>query len=77
MGIWDNLVSKIKNTANKWSQEVSNLFSDAPVTEEFWGELEELLISGDVVVDAAEAIIEDLRRMSTYRRISHTGELKE
>jgi fused signal recognition particle receptor len=71
------LVSKIKNTANKWSQEVSNLFSEAPVTEKFWEELEELLISGDVGIDAAETIIADLRRLSIDKRISHTAELKE
>lgn len=70
------LFAKVKNTANKWSQGVSNLFSDAPLTDEFWDELEEMLIAGDVGVDATESLIADLRQLSIDRRIAHTGELK-
>jgi fused signal recognition particle receptor len=76
MGIFDGLISKIKNVTNKWSQGVSNLFSDAPLTDEFWEELEERLISGDVGIDAAESLIADLRQVALDRRIAHTGELK-
>jgi fused signal recognition particle receptor len=76
MGIFDGFISKIKNVTNKWSQGVSNLFSDSPVTEEFWEDLEERLIMGDVGVTAAESLIADLREISIERRIAHTAELK-
>jgi fused signal recognition particle receptor len=76
MGIWDGFISKIKNVTNKWSQGVSNLFSDKPVTDAFWDELEERLISGDVGIDATESLVADLRQAALDRRIAHTGELR-
>ena len=75
-GLWDGFIAKVKNVTNKWSQGVSNLFSDSPLTDAFWEELEELLIMGDVGVDAAESLIADLRQISVDRRIAHTRELK-
>jgi fused signal recognition particle receptor len=76
MILLDGLISKFKNVANKWSQGVSNLFSDSPVTDEFWNELEERLISGDVGVETTEKLVEDLKRMSLERRIAHTVQMK-
>jgi fused signal recognition particle receptor len=76
MGIFDGFISKIKNVTNKWSQGVSNLFSDSPLTDEFWDELEERLISGDVGIETAESLIADLRQIAVDRRIAHTAELK-
>lgn len=76
MGLWDGLVSKVRNVTNKWSQGVSNLFSDSPLTEEFWEELEEKLLLGDVGIEATESLIADLRQVSVDRRIAHTIELK-
>ncbi|MDR1019516.1 MAG: signal recognition particle-docking protein FtsY [Synergistaceae bacterium] len=76
MGIFDGFISKIKNVTNKWSQGVSNLFSDNPVTDAFWEELEERLVTGDVGVDTAESLIADLTQTSIDMRIANTGELK-
>ena len=77
MGLWDGLVSKFKNVTNKWSQGISNLFSDSPLTEEFWEELEEILIAGDVGIEATESLLEDLRACAIDNRIAHTRELKD
>jgi fused signal recognition particle receptor len=76
MALFGGLVSKFKNVANKWSQGVSNLFSDSPVTDLFWEELEARLITGDVGVDTAESLVSGLRETAIERRIAHTGELK-
>ncbi|MFR5880707.1 MAG: hypothetical protein ACLUEQ_07835 [Cloacibacillus evryensis] len=35
MGIFKNFAEKLKNTGNRWTQGVSNLFSDDPVTDDF------------------------------------------
>ena len=51
MGIFKSFAEKLKNTGNRWTQSVSNLFSDDPVTDDFWDELEENLILGDVGID--------------------------
>lgn len=76
MAIWSNFAEKLKNAGNKWTQGVSNLFSDAPVTDEFWDELEELLISGDVGIDLTEELIRRLRQFSIDKRIANAHELK-
>lgn len=76
MAIWSSFAKKLKDTGNKWTQGVSNLFSDAPITDAFWEELEELLISGDVGLDLTETLIEKLRQTAIDRRIANTGELK-
>jgi fused signal recognition particle receptor len=76
MALFGGLISRFKNAANRWSQGISNLFSDSPLTEEFWGELEERLISGDVGVDVAERLVCDLKQVAVDGRIAHTAELK-
>ncbi|MDR1471760.1 MAG: signal recognition particle-docking protein FtsY [Synergistaceae bacterium] len=76
MGFFDGLISSVRNAANKWSQGVSNLFSDEPVTDEFWEELEDRLLRGDVGVETVEALIADLKRTAIDRRIARSAELK-
>jgi fused signal recognition particle receptor len=76
VGLWDGFITKVKNVTNKWSQGVSNLFSDSPITDEFWEGLEERLLLGDVGVDVAESLTSELRQLAIDRRIAHTGELK-
>jgi fused signal recognition particle receptor len=76
MGFFDGLVSKFKGITNKWSQGISNLFSDSPLTDEFWDELEEHLVAGDVGAEAAESLLDELRGVAVDNRVAHTGELK-
>lgn len=77
MGILNGFFSKIKKVTNKWSQGVSNLFSDAPLTEKFWEDLEEQLLLGDVGIETVDSLLEELRQVAVDKRIAHTGELKE
>lgn len=76
MDLFKNLANKLKNTGNKWTQGVSNLFSDEPISAEFWEDLEELLISGDVGIDLTENLIERLKQRAIDQRISKTSELR-
>jgi fused signal recognition particle receptor len=76
VGFWNSFIANIKSVTNKWSQGVSNIFSDSPLTEEFWEDLEEQLILGDVGVEDTESLIDDLRKLSVERRIAHRDELK-
>jgi fused signal recognition particle receptor len=76
MSIWGNLTDSIRHTGNKWTQRVSNLFSDQPVTDKFWDDLEESLILGDVGIDTTEGLIHELKKASVDKRISNTSELK-
>ncbi|MDD4160133.1 MAG: signal recognition particle receptor subunit alpha [Synergistaceae bacterium] len=76
MDLFKNLASRLKNTGNKWTQGISNLFSDEPISDSFWEELEELLILGDVGIDLTEKLIKRLQQKSIDERISRTSELR-
>lgn len=76
MAIWSDFVDKLKTITNKWSQGVSNLFSDSPLTEAFWEGLEEQLIMGDVGIETTVSLLAELRKLSVDRRIANTHELK-
>ena len=76
MAIWSSLAKKLKDVGNKWTQGVSNLFSDSPLTDEFWDDLEEQLILGDVGVETTDSLIGQLRQVSIDRRIANTRELR-
>ena len=75
--LFKNFAEKLKNAGNKWTQGISNLFSDDPVTEEFWEELEENLIAGDVGIETAENLIEKLRKTAVDKRIANKMELRK
>jgi fused signal recognition particle receptor len=70
------LAQKLKNIKNKWTQGISNLFSDEPISDSFWEELEELLILGDVGIDLTEKLIERLKQKAIDERIARTSDLK-
>lgn len=76
MDLFKNLASKLKNTGNKWTQGISNLFSDEPISDAFWEDLEELLILGDVGIDLTETLIKRLKQRAIDERISRTSELR-
>ncbi len=76
MDLFKNLANKLKNTGNKWTQGISNLFSDEPISDAFWDDLEELLILGDVGIDLTETLIKRLKQRAIDERISKTSELR-
>ena len=76
MDLFKNLANKLKNTGNKWTQGISNLFSDEPISDAFWYDLEELLILGDVGIDLTETLIKRLKQRAIDERISKTSELR-
>lgn len=76
MSLFRNFAEKLKTVGNRWTQSVSSIFSDDPVTDDFWDELEENLILGDVGVDTAEELINDLKKIMVDRRITTRRELK-
>ena len=77
MGLFQLFTKKIVSYTNKWTQGVANLFSDEPITEEFWEDLEEQLLLGDVGYDATEEIISNLKDEVINKRISRTSELSQ
>lgn len=77
MGLFQFFTKKVVSYTNKWTQGVANLFSDEPITEEFWEDLEEQLLLGDVGYDSTEEIISNLKDEVINKRISRTSELSQ
>ena len=75
--MFGNLADKIRNGGNRWAQGISNLFSDQPVTDDFWDELEEILLTGDVGIDTSYALIDELKKYAVDKRIANCTELKQ
>ena len=61
MGIFSKLANALKKTKNALSSAIGALFSKNKIGDEFYDELEEILISSDISVTCAEEIVEELR----------------
>ena len=61
MGFFGKIFSELKKTKDKISEKLSVLFSRGKIDEDFYEELEEILISSDISVRTSMDIVEDLR----------------
>jgi len=77
VAFWDRLKESLKGVRDRWSRGISALFLGGVVSEEFWADLEDLLISGDVGVDLTEGLILELKEYARRERLSETSQLRE
>lgn len=61
MGIFSKIKDALKKTKESLGGAIKSLFSRGKVGDEFYDELEEILISADISVTTAEETVEDLR----------------
>ncbi|MCM1438902.1 MAG: signal recognition particle-docking protein FtsY [Roseburia sp.] len=61
MGIFSKLANALKKTKKALSDAIGNLFSKNKIGNEFYDELEEILIGADISVTTAEDVVEELR----------------
>ncbi len=71
------MFEKLRFSGNRWIQGIANVFSDEPVNDDFWDELEETLITGDVGIESSCALIDTLKKLCVEKRISNRTELKK
>ncbi|MDK2990979.1 MAG: fused signal recognition particle receptor [Clostridiales bacterium] len=70
MGIFDKLKSGLAKTRDNFSSRVNGLINSSKVIdEEFYDQLEELLILADVGAKAAESIINDIRKQVKQQKL--------
>ena len=67
MSLFDRLKEKLNGVRARWSRGVARLFGGR-IDENFWEELEDVLIAGDVGIDTTESL---LREMRSYYADSH------
>jgi len=77
MGLFDKLFSGLSKTRNQMD-ELEELFQDyAPDSEDFYDDLEELLVLSDVGVSTAEAVVKGMRKLTWERRFRKGNEARE
>ncbi len=70
MGIFGKLFGALKKTKDNFSEKLRVLFSKNKLGDEFYEELEELLISSDVSVTTAMEVVEQVKEQAIEERLS-------
>ena len=77
MGFFDRLVQGLTKTRNNIVSGIDAIFNGfSHIDEDFYEELEEILIMGDLGVHATQKILEDLRRKVKENHIKEPAECK-
>ena len=69
MGIFSKLKNALKKTRDGLSSALSNLFSKNKIGEEFYDELEEILIGADISVTTAEEVVDEIRAEAKHEKL--------
>lgn len=69
MGLFSKLKNALTKTKEKLSSALSNLFSKNKIGDEFYDELEEILIGADISVTTAEEVVEELRAEVKHEKL--------
>ena len=77
MGIFAKLAQGLKKTKEAIAKKFYSLFTGRALDDEFYEDLENVLISSDVGVEATEQILERFRDECFERRISKADDAKE
>lgn len=77
MGLFSKIKQGLEKTKNLFSNKLKELFKRSELNEEFYDELEYILISGDIGVNATEEIIEELKQKAKKEKIKESIKAKE
>ena len=78
MGFFDRLVQGLTKTRNNIVSGIDAIFNGfSNIDEDFYEELEEILVMGDLGIHATERILEDLRRKVKENHIKEPADCKQ
>lgn len=77
MGIFDKLFGALKKTKENFSGKLRTLFSKNKLGDEFYEELEEILIESDVSVSTAEEVVNRVKKQAIEGRMRDEGYVTE
>lgn len=77
MAFFAKLKESLKGVKERWSNGIASLFTGASFDKDFWENLEEMLIAGDVGVDLSERITGELKDEVKKRGFKTRDELKD
>ena len=76
MGFFSRLVNGLKNTKKSFGEKLKYIFTGNEIDEDFFDELEFVLISADMGTETTEYILDRLRDEIKERKIKQTDECK-
>lgn len=77
-GFWSRLVAGLSKTRDNIVSGIDSIFNGfSSIDDEFYEEIEEILIMGDIGVNATESIIENLKQKVKENKIKDPAECKE
>lgn len=77
MGLIKKIIEALRKTREALARKFDALLSHGELTDEFYEELEEVLISSDVGVKPSMEIIEELRLYSRKNKIRNSADVKK
>ena len=77
MGFFGKIIKALKKTSEVLSYKIEMLFNNHGLTDEFYDELEELLITSDMGVTSSVEIIEELREYVKKNRLKSCDDVKK
>lgn len=76
MGFFSRLVDGLKNTKKSFSEKFKYIFTGNEIDEDFFEELEYILISADIGPETTEMILDKLRKEIKLKKVKKTDESK-
>lgn len=76
MGFFKKMILSLKKTREAFARKIDSLLSKGELDDEFYDELEEVLISSDVGAQASLSIIESLRMHARKNKLRTSEEVK-
>ena len=77
MGFFSRLFEGMKKTKKSFSEKLKYIFTGNDIDEDFYEELEYVLISSDIGVETTEYIIDELKERAKKDKLKKTEECKE
>ena len=77
MGFFSRLVDGMKKTKKSFSEKMKYIFTGNDLDEDFYDELEYILISSDIGSETTEFIIDELKNRAKENKIKSTEKCKE
>lgn len=77
MGFFEKLKSSLSKTKNAVIKEMNYLFTHSELDEDFWEELEELLVLSDIGISEAQEICEELKDMCEAEKVNASEKARE
>lgn len=77
MGFFSRLVSGLKNTKKSFTEKLKYVFTGNEIDEDFFEELEYILISADIGTSATENVLDELRSQIKQLKLKKTDECRE